>query len=355
MLHLGIDLHQAQITIVLLDETGDIVRRGSVSTKWPAIDDFLASVNAAAKEAGGYRAIVEECGFTHWLIERLTIHGCDQTVVVQPLERARHKTDKRDAATLAEILWVNRDRLETGGRLHGIRQVMVPTEDARQARLLTAARLRLGRERTRLISQIKSRLRQFNLMHECPTKGIQTKKAKMWLRTVELPDIDRCLVDLALDRWELLQVQLVRLDKEINRRAEQCETTQLIKTIPGAGDLTALTLASRIGSIERFRRPASLANMFGLTPSINDTGETTGRLGSITKHGHPHVRHLLGQMILHVVRADPLARATYRKLRKRRGPKTAMVAMMRRITCRLWHMLTRGEAYVIGSPPGRLP
>jgi transposase len=358
MLHLGIDLHQSQITIVLLDEAGDVVRRATVSTKSPGIDEFLASVNTQAVEAGGYRAIVEECGFTHWLIERLKIHGCDLTVLVQPLERHRHKTDKRDAAKLAEILWVNRDRLQAGRRLHGIRQIMVPTEDDRQNRLLTNARIRLVRLRTRAINQIKAVLRQFNLMHECPTKGIQTKKARHWIRTIELPEADRIMLDLALEQWELVDRQLAGLDPEIDRRAEQSSAAQLVKTIPGAGNLTALALVSRIGSIDRFPRPSSLANMFGLTPSINDTGETTGRLGGITKHGHPNVRYLLGQMVSHLTRVDGRLRAIHRKIRKRRGPKTALVAIMRRIACDLWHMLRTGETYRIsrvGPAPASTP
>jgi len=108
-------------------------------------------------------------------------------------------------------------------------------------------------------------------------------------------------------------------------------------------------VASRIGSIERFPRPASLANMFGLTPTINDSGEAVGRLGGITKHGHPNVRFLLGQAAFHLMRKDARVRASYRKLRKRRGAKIALVAVMRRIVCCIWHMLRTGEAYRIGG------
>ena len=352
MLHLGIDLHQSQITIVLLDAAGEIIRRAKVSTKSPAIDEFLASVNREAKDVGGYRAIVEECGFTHWLIERLKMHECETTVLVQPLQRHRHKTDRRDASKLAEILWINRDRLQEGQRVHGIRQVMIPTEDDRQNRLVTAARIRLGRDQARVINQIKALLRAFNLMHDCPTKGLDTKRARVWLLTLELPDADKLILDVAVERWNMMIEQIRRLDKDVDRRAEQNASAQLIKTIPGAGNLTALCLASRIGSIDRFPRPSSLANMFGLTPSINDTGETTGRLGNITKHGHPHARFLLGQMVLHVTRRDPRLRAIRRKIRKRRGAKTAIVAIMRRLACAIWHMFQTGEAYRIGASPG---
>jgi transposase len=345
MLHLGIDLHQYQITIVLLNDAGEAIQRATVGTKSPAIDEFLATVSARARSSGGYRAIIESCGFEHWLVEKLTIHGCEMTVVVQPLKKARHKTDKRDAASLAELLWVNRERLREGRRVHGIRQVMIPSEADRQDRMLTNMLIELRRQETRVINQIKSLVRRFNLMHDCPTKGFKTNKARAWLRELELPEVDRIVLELAIERWETIERQLGRLQLEIDRRTEHHAAAQLLKTIPGVGNLTALALASRIGPIERFPRPASLANMFGLTPSINDTGETTGRLGSITKHGHPNMRYLLGHVVLHLTRADRTLREVRRKIRKRRGAKIAMVAIMRRITCRIWHMLQTGESY----------
>ena len=345
MLHLGIDLHQSQITIVILNDAGEVVQRAKVSTKPPAIDEFLASVNAMAKPEGGYRTIVESCGFEHWLIEKLKIHGCSLTVVVQPLKKARHKTDQRDASSLAELLWVNRERLGSGQRVYGMRQVLIPSETDRQDRMLTNQQIDIVRQQTCVISQIKSILRRFNLMHGCPTKGFKTKAARLWLRTLELPEVDKFVLDLAIDRWELIERQLARVELEVKRHAEQHTSAQVLRTIPGVGALTSLALASRIGPIERFPRPASLANMFGLTPSINDSGETTGRLGNITKNGHPNVRYLVGQVVFHLAKKDRTIRDVYRRLRKRRGSKTAMVAVMRRIACRIWHMLQTGEAY----------
>ncbi|NIP15722.1 MAG: hypothetical protein GWM88_13780, partial [Pseudomonadales bacterium] len=147
----------------------------------------------------------------------------------------------------AEILWTNRDRLEAGSRLHGIRQVMVPTEQDRQARLVTNAQIRLVRQRTAAINLIKALLRQFNLMHDCPTKTFQTKAVKAWLRSIELPDADKMILELALDQWELLDRQIETLAPEVDRRADASSAAQVIKTIPGAGSLTSLVLASRIG------------------------------------------------------------------------------------------------------------
>ena len=48
-------------------------------------------------------------------------------VVVQP-EKARRKTDRRDAARLNELLWINREWLLSGRKVNGLRVVEMPNE-----------------------------------------------------------------------------------------------------------------------------------------------------------------------------------------------------------------------------------
>jgi transposase len=121
-----------------------------------------------------------------------------------------------------------------------------------------------------------------------------------------------------------------------------------------ASHYSGLTLASRIGPIERFPRPRSLANYFGLTPGCRNSGNAQDRLGSITKQGSKTARFILGQLVVHLLKCDPKMRDWYRKIKHRRGSKIARVAVMRRITTIFWHMLTYKEAYTLGGPPPRL-
>ena len=115
--------------------------------------------------------------------------------------------------------------------------------------------------------------------------------------------------------------------------------------------LRLITSSSRIGSIERFASPRSLANYFGLTPSCRNSGAATDRLGSITKQGSSMVRFITGQLVLHVLKKDPSMREWYRRIRRRRGSKIARVAVMRRLVTIFWHMLKHQEGYYIGGPP----
>ena len=114
---------------------------------------------------------------------------------------------------------------------------------------------------------------------------------------------------------------------------------------------SGLALAARIGPIENFPRPRSLANYWGLTPGCRNSGEATDRLGSITKQGSPMARFILGQLVIHALRKDAWMRAWYGRIKRRRGSKIARVAVMRRLATIFWHMLKHQESYVVGGPP----
>jgi transposase len=358
MLYLGIDLHSKQLTISLRGEDGEVLLRRQVSTRGEEPRKFLEEVARRAGDSG-YVAILEVCGFHDWLTELLPLCGCREVVLIQPEKQSRRKTDRRDAHALSETLWVNRDGLLSGRKVKGVRRVMPPSARDRDDRRLTQLRRNVGADLTRVINGIRHILRRLNIEQHCPTKGIQTVAARQWLeQTVKLPEIDRLEMDHLLARWKLLEQQMNELDRRIRERTILHEGAVVLKTVPGANGYTALALASRIGDINRFPTARSLANYWGITPSCRNSGESTKRLGSITKEGSTLARFLLGQLVLHVLRRDARMRAWYQRIKKRRGSKIARVAVMRRLAVIFWHMLKKRQPYlpcavVVEKPPSR--
>ncbi len=350
MLYVGIDQHRKQLTVSVRDESGNVLVRRQVSTQWRKVRALFDAVWKLANSHGGYLAVVEICGFNHWLLKLLPEHGCQETIVVQPGEQSSHKTDRRDASGLSEILWINRDRLTQGLPIRGLRRIQMPSADEQADRRLTSLRHDVGRELTRSINRLKAILRRHNLEQECPTKGIQTQRARKWLDQLPLSAIERAELNHQLARQDLLRKQLKQLHAEILQRYEINPAARLISTMPGAAAYSSLGLACRIGNIRRFKHPRSLANYWGLTPGSRNSGEAT-RMGSITKQGSTLARFLLGQLVLHVLRDDVWMRTWFRAIKRRRGSKIARVAVMRRLATIIWHLLTRNEAYVCGGPP----
>jgi transposase len=350
MLYLAIDQHRKQLTVEDRNQHGDPTVRRQVSTAWERVRAFFDEYRGRADTEGGFVAILEVCGFNHWLVHLLRDYGCREVILVQPERRSKRKTDRRDAAALAELLWVNRQRLLSGQRVQGVRRIEWPTQQDADDRQLTVLRHRLGRQRTQTINRIKHLLRKHNLEQDCPTKGLDTIKGRRWLAAVPLEAVDRSEMNLLLAQWTLWDDQAEALDGEIRTRQADHKTAVLLASAPGCGAYSSLALASRIGSIERFPGPRSLANYWGLTPGCRNSGDATDRLGSITKQGSAMARFILGQLVLHVLRSDAWMKTWYGRIKKRRGAKIARVAVMRRLATILWHMVKHNEPYQKGGP-----
>lgn len=354
MLYLGIDLHSKQVTVNLRDENGEVVCRRQVSTRGDKPRLFLEETARLAGDCG-YVAIVEVCGFHDWFTDLLSKCGCREVILVQPERISRHKTDRRDASQLSELLWVNRHRLMAKLKVQGVRRITPPTEQERIDRRLTQLRRIAGVQRTRTINALRHILRRLNIAQHCPTKGLHTVKARAWLATVALPELDRFEMNCLIARWTEVDRHIADLETRIEERTVDNELAQLLETTPGVGPYVALAVASRIGGIDRFPTSRSLANYFGITPSCRNSGESNQRLGSITKQGSELVRWLLGQAVLSVLRSDAVMRRWFQGIKKRRGSKIARVAVMRRLTVIFWHMLKHRKTYAECAAPHNKP
>jgi len=351
MLYLAIDQHRKQLTINLRNENGDVLERRQVSTEWAKVRKFFEDLRERAGAEGGFVTILEICGFNDWLVKLLLEYGCHETVLIQPEKKDKHKTDRRDANTLGELLWTNRQRLLSGQSLQNVRRVRLPSEEDCANRQLTELRKKTVDARTRTINRIHHILHKHNLHHSCPTKGLQTKAARKWLQELRLPVIDRLEMNQLLASWELQDQHLKGQDAEIKERQSRHAVAKVIATIPGASAFISLALACRLSDgIHRFDRGGSLANFWGLTPGCRNSGESGQRLGSITKAGSRLARRLLGHLVLHVLRKDPWMRKWYQAIKGRRGSKISLVAVMRRLSAIIRRMVKHHEPYCCGGP-----
>jgi transposase len=357
MLYLAIDQHAKQITVCVRNHDGDTVLRRQVSTRPEKIEAFFQQLTERDTH---FMAILEVCVFNDWLLDVLRTWKCQEIVLIHPDRPSARKTDRRDAQKLADLLWLNRERLAAGQTVHGLRRVYLVSQTEREDRQLTALRRTLGQRRTRVLNKIHRLINRHNLIWKYPTKSFQTQAGRRWLQRLTLPVVDQLEMKMLLEEWTTLDKQIAQVDVTIASRASVTEseqvmsTTQLLMTAPGVSYYSGLTLASRIGPIERFPRPRSLANYFGLTPGCRNSGNVQDRLGSITKEGSKIARFILGQLVLHFLKHDPKMRQWYQRIKLRRGAKIARVAVMRRVTTIFWHMLTHRESYSYGAPPPRL-
>src|SRR5262249_25660819 len=290
-------------------------------------------------------AVLEVCGFNDWLIRLLHEYHCHQVILIQPDQRKKCKTDRRDAAALSQLLWGNRDRLLQGQPVRGLRQVDIANNTDQENRRLTTLRKDAGQARTRLVNKVRHLLRRHNLQWQMPTKKFPTKAGIAWLKQLALPEIDRLEMNHLLADLEQVQGRRKELEQVIAQRCGVSPEAVLRASMPGVSYFTAVALACRVGRVERFPRAHSLANYWGLTPGCRNSGENNQRLGSITKAGSSMARWLLAEVTIKVLRKDARLREWFKRLKRRRGASIARVAVMRKLATVIWHMLSKRLTY----------
>ena len=134
------------------------------------------------------------------------------------------------------------------------------------------------------------------------------------------------------------------MDKEVEKLSEtpryKYAAGALVAEIKGVGLLTAMVFLTEMGDLSRFSNRQQVGAFLGLVPSSNESGENDDRKGHITREGSSRLRRVLCQASWSRVVHDHMESEVYDRI-VRRNPKhkkIAVVASMRRLGIRMWHV-----------------
>ncbi|MDE1864019.1 MAG: IS110 family transposase, partial [Candidatus Micrarchaeota archaeon] len=144
---------------------------------------------------------------------------------------------------------------------------------------------------------------------------------------------------------ESLNRRIEEFDEMIDKVAYFNRYARLIYTIPGIGRIGALTIASEIGDINRFKEEFNLSSYAGLVPKIHQSGSVQ-YMGHIT-HGNNFIKRILVECVQIHFRRCPHSPITlsYNRIKRRAGHKKAVIAAARRLLRVIYYMLKRDESY----------
>lgn len=166
---------------------------------------------------------------------------------------------------------------------------------------------------------------------------------------------DPAMPELAKEMLTVLGAQIAQLTEQIGQLERRIGAmhradalSRLLATIPGVGEIIALSFVSEIDPAA-FASGRHLAAWLGLTPREHSTGGKQ-RLGGISRAGHERLRALLVGGATSVIRAaqrpgSRLMTEWLRRLLARRPSKVAAVALANKMARIIWAMMTTGEAY----------
>ena len=128
---------------------------------------------------------------------------------------------------------------------------------------------------------------------------------------------------------------------------------ELLKTIPGCGEICAWTIRAYTDDIKRFANPKKYASFAGLAPWVQNSNETIHH-GSITKRGPKELRTALVQVVMGLRRMKEKTYSwrfmqRYEAMKKHKGSGKAIIATARKIAVVIWNMLSEDVEFDIGQ------
>jgi transposase len=253
---------------------------------------------------------------------------------VKAIASAVIKNDAIDSKTLAHL-----------ARLNYLPVAYAAPKEIRDLRLYMRHREWLVRQRTQAKNRIHAVLASYNLVS--PVGDLFGIKGRTFLEEIfekMRPAAQRVLTD-NLRLVDHLTSEIEALVTDLTLSGKQKQTIKLLKTIPGVGPITAVTILAEIGEIQRFNSPKALCHWAGLTPRVRQSDQVV-RHGRITKQGSPYLRAAMTRSATVASRISPKWRTVHSKLVPRCGKTGAKVAVARRLLTVVYHMLKKQQPYI---------
>lgn len=261
---------------------------------------------------------------------------------LQAIANSKHKTDRHDARTLAQLL--------AAGMLE---HSWLPDDTTRVTRRRTGRRANLVVARAKCKNEVLAVLHR-NLKNRPPMTDAFGVAGRQWLAGQLLPADERDTIDAALRQIDFLTEEIATIEHDLAEFVLSNPEARRLLSVPGVGMITAATFLAQIGTapgdINRFTSPRKLIGYLGLDPRVRQSGNGPANTGRISKEGAAAVRHVVVESALTAVRFPGPLRAFYLRIRGRRGHQIAIVATGAKMAKLFWHLLVREEDYAYTLP-----
>ena len=141
--------------------------------------------------------------------------------------------------------------------------------------------------------------------------------------------------------------QVNNLLKEICKNCTKTQDVEILKSIKGVGDISAMHFVAEVGDIKRFSSVKKLIAYCGLDPTVYQSGVFQGK-SKLSKRGNRHLRRVIWLMSFSVIRFNTYFKQYFLKRRKESLPfKKALLATAHKLIRIIYAMLTRKTAFSV--------
>lgn len=319
-LYIGVDFHPHQQTVSYCNTEHGEIKQLCLAHNIELVRRFYEQF---PKAVVGIEASCTAAWFEHLMQELGHELRVGNPTLIRARARSRHKSDKRDADLILDLLL--KDEFPSLWRRSIEGQSVLE-------------QLRFRHQLVKHRTQVCNRLQALAHSAGLPRRGIQTKRAQQALKEAIFTETQSFQRDQLFELLDDLTTRIKRLEELLEKSMVGDAKVERLLTHKGIGILSALAVVHTLGDITRFPSSKEVVAYAGLDP-LERSSAGKVRFGSISKSGSPLLRHLLGQAIHVASRYDGELKAFYKRLATKRSKSVAKVATTRKLLIRLFIML----------------
>ena len=254
--YIGLDVHQATISAVVLDSTGKLVMESIMETRAATILQFVQGLR------GSVQVTLEEGTCAAWLHDLLKPHVTG-VLVCDPrknaLLKSGNKNDRIDARKLADLL-----------RSGLLSPVYHGENGLRTLRELARSYLALTRDGTRVMNRLKAIYRSWAI--PCAGQRVYAPRSLGVARQDHRTGV-RCRAEIYYQQLDVLRSLREQVRRDLLTEGRKHRAMSLLRQIPSIGPIRAVLLIALLQTPHRFRSKRQLWAYSGLALKTHASGE----------------------------------------------------------------------------------
>lgn len=332
MNYIGMDIHKKFTYAVAKDKEGNELSSEKFDNSRNNFRKFLKifSVNET-------KIVIESTGVWEHIYDILESIGY-QVVLANPTKTkaiayARIKTDKIDAAMLADLL-----------RANLIAESYLPPREVRELRDIMRQRRTIVKGKTQIKNKIHSLLTKKGI--KLPYKTLCASSFQWIIEEINQFTIKSAMISY-INLLEQYEFETKKLLIKVQELISKDDRAQLLMTMPGIGPIISMEILSEIGDIQRFGSSSKLCSYAGLVPGVRQSGATI-KIGRLIKQANKTIKTCLIEASWVAVRTketNPI-QEHFKKLVKKKGKQKAICAAARKMCCIIYGMLSKNQTFM---------
>lgn len=277
--YIGLDIHKRIIAYCIKAIDGSLIGQGKIEADRRSLGEWVKGL------PGPWVGAMEATIFTGWVYDFLKQHAVSLKVahpeMLKAITAAKKKNDRADAEKIADLLRVNL-----------LPECHMLSEEIRELRRILRYRNHIVRTAVKMQNKMSGLLMEVGASYN--KRRLHGKKyfRELLERVEEIPPSVKELLKLSRSSYEMFRSFQKRLVNTLRADSLIRDRVQRLMTIPGIGEITALTWVLEIGDPGRFASIRQAISYCGLCSAQKESAGKEHR-GPISKKRNKHLQTML--------------------------------------------------------------